>query len=172
MGVMPPVMYWCTRWVWETSLAALLLAVIFWLTLDLEERDGLRPVDSSSGCSGASQRWPTLPCWRFCPLPGCGHGTGAGSGASLRWPGVMLSALVFVACIAPWLARNQQSLGVMSLRSNFGAELRIGNGPGADGTWREYLHPTQNVYQMRLYRQMGEVAYVAERKQRGDGFHS
>src|SRR5258705_9217336 len=42
-AVMPPVMYWCTRWVWETSLAALLLAVIFWLTLDLEERDGVRP---------------------------------------------------------------------------------------------------------------------------------
>ncbi len=42
-ALMPPVMYWCTRWVWETSLAALLLAVIFWLTLDLEERDGLVP---------------------------------------------------------------------------------------------------------------------------------
>jgi Dolichyl-phosphate-mannose-protein mannosyltransferase len=28
-AVMPPVMYWCTRWVWETSLAALLLALIF-----------------------------------------------------------------------------------------------------------------------------------------------
>ena len=42
-AVMPSVMYWCTRWVWETSLAALLLALIFWLTLDLEERDGLAP---------------------------------------------------------------------------------------------------------------------------------
>src|SRR5450432_3398239 len=30
-AVLPPVMYWCTRWVWETSLAALLLAAIFWL---------------------------------------------------------------------------------------------------------------------------------------------
>src|SRR6476646_1092924 len=35
-ALMPPVMYWCTRLVWETSLAALVLAVIFWLTLDLE----------------------------------------------------------------------------------------------------------------------------------------
>jgi asparagine N-glycosylation enzyme membrane subunit Stt3 len=42
-AVMPPVMYWCTRWVWETSLAALLLALIFWLTLDLEEKDGPIP---------------------------------------------------------------------------------------------------------------------------------
>ena len=58
----------------------------------------------------------------------------------------------------------------MSLRSNFGAELRIGNGPGADGTWREYLHPTQNVYQMRLYRGMGEVAYVRERERQAIDF--
>jgi hypothetical protein len=28
-----------------------------------------------------------------------------------------------------------------------------------------YLHPTQNVYQMRRYREMGELAYVAARKQ-------
>ena len=85
-AVMPSVMYWCTRWVWETSLAALLLALIFWLTLDLEERDGFAP-GFSSDCFGGSRRWPTLPCWRFCRLPDCGHGTGVGSGASLRWPG-------------------------------------------------------------------------------------
>src|SRR5205823_6163517 len=28
-ALLPTVMYWSTRWVWETSLAALLLAVIF-----------------------------------------------------------------------------------------------------------------------------------------------
>ena len=60
-AVMPPVMYWCTRWVWETSLAALLLALIFWLTLDLEERDGLIPwirVRTVLGDRGADQHFP------------------------------------------------------------------------------------------------------------------
>src|SRR5579862_2568495 len=42
-ALLPYVMYWCTRWVWETSLSALLLAAILWLTLTMEERDGLRP---------------------------------------------------------------------------------------------------------------------------------
>ena len=42
-ALLPYAMYWCTRWVWETSLSALLLAVIFWLTLTMEERDGLKP---------------------------------------------------------------------------------------------------------------------------------
>jgi hypothetical protein len=42
-ALLPYVMYWCTRWVWETSLSALLLAAILWLTLTMEERDGLKP---------------------------------------------------------------------------------------------------------------------------------
>ena len=51
------------------------------------------------------------------------------------------------------------------IRDNFGAELRLGNGPGADGTWMQYLHPTQDVYAMRQYTAMGELAYIEMRKQ-------
>jgi hypothetical protein len=40
-ALLPSVIFWCTRWVWETSLAALLLATIFWMTLTTEEEDGL-----------------------------------------------------------------------------------------------------------------------------------
>jgi 4-amino-4-deoxy-L-arabinose transferase-like glycosyltransferase len=168
-ALMPPVMYWCTRWVWETSLAALLLAIIFWVTLDLEERDGLVPWIEFGLLWGIAALTNTS-LLSFLPASGlwAWHRRWRRSKSSL--PGVVLSALIFVACIAPWVARNQNVLGVMSIRSNFGAELRIGNGPGADGTWREYLHPTQNVYQMRLYREMGEVAYVAERKQEAMAF--
>ena len=169
-AVMPPVMYWCTRWVWETSLAALLLALVFWLTLDLEEKRRTDSLDPVSDCSGVSQRWPTLPCWPSCPFPDCGRGTGAGSAASLRWLALRCRRWYLSPASRPGWLRNHRTLGVMSLRSNFGAELRIGNGPGADGTWREYLHPTQNVYQMRLYRQLGEIAYVAERKREALAF--
>src|SRR5262249_15038861 len=42
-ALLPSVMYWCTRWVWETRLAALLVAFIFWLTLQMEELDGNLP---------------------------------------------------------------------------------------------------------------------------------
>jgi hypothetical protein len=79
--------------------------------------------------------------------------------------GVVLASLVFMACVTPWLVRNYRTFGqVVFLRSNFGAELRLGNGPGASGTWMEYLHPTQNVFAMRNYRQLGEIGYVAARK--------
>ena len=168
-AVMPPVMYWCTRWVWETSLAALLLALIFWLTLDLEERDGLLPWIQFGLLWGIAALANTS-LLAFLPASGLWAWYRRWQRGKSSLTGVVLSGLVFVACIAPWLARNHRTLGVMSLRSNFGAELRIGNGPGADGTWREYLHPTQNVYEMRRYRQMGEIAYVAERKREAVAF--
>ena len=169
-AVLPSVMFWCTRWVWETSLAALLLALIFWLTLDLEERDGLKPwlefgllwgIAALTNTSllaflPASGLWAWYRRWK------CGKPSLAG---------VVLASLLFVGCVAPWTARNYRTFGrLMFLRSNFGAELRIGNGPGADGTWREYLHPTQNVYQMRLYQQLGEIAYVDQRKREAVAF--
>ncbi len=168
-AVLPPVMYWCTRWVWETSLAALLLALVFWLSLELEERDGPLPWLQFGLLWGIAALANTS-LLAFLPASGLWAWYRRWKGGKRSLAGVALSALVFVACIAPWLARNYRVLGVMSLRSNFGAELRIGNGPGADGTWREYLHPTQNVYQMRLYRQMGEVAYVAERQRQAVAF--
>jgi 4-amino-4-deoxy-L-arabinose transferase-like glycosyltransferase len=169
-AVLPPVMYWCTRWVWETSLAALLLAVIFWFALTLEEKDGWKP-------------------WLFFGLL---WGVGALTNTSLLaflpasglWPwyqrskrgkpslgGVVLASLVFAACITPWLVRNHQTFGqFVFIRSNFGAELRLGNGPGANGTWMEYLHPSQNVFEMRRFHQLGELAYVKERKREAIAF--
>lgn len=168
-AVMPSVMYWCTRWVWETSLATLLLALVFWLTLDLEETDGLVPW-SRFGLLWGIAALANTSLLAFLPASGLWTWYRRWKRGKSSLAGVPLSAMVFLACVAPWLVRNDRTLGVMSLRSNFGAELRIGNGPGADGTWREYLHPTQNVYQMRLYRQMGEVAYVAERKREALAF--
>ena len=168
-AVMPSVMYWCTRWVWETSLAALLLALAFWLTLDLEERDGPIPWIQFGMLWGIAALANTS-LLAFLPVAGLWAWYRRWKRGKSSLAGIALAGLLFVACIAPWLARNHRTLGVMVLRSNFGAELRIGNGPGADGTWREYLHPTQNVYQMRRYRQMGEVAYVAERKREAVAF--
>jgi hypothetical protein len=85
--------------------------------------------------------------------------------------GVALAAIFFFATIAPWLVRNYETFDkFIFVRSNFGAELRLGNGPGADGTWMSYLHPTQNVLALKQYEDMGEIAYVAERKRQAMEF--
>lgn len=169
-AVMPSVMYWCTRWVWETSLAALLLALIFWLTLDLEEQAGLKPWLQFGLLWGVAALANTS-LLAFLPASGLWtwYRRWKRGKSSLR--GIVLASLVFIVCITPWMMRNYGTFGrLMFLRSNFGAELRIGNGPGADGTWREYLHPTQNVYQMRRYRELGEIAYVATRQREAVAF--
>jgi len=127
-AVMPPVMYWCTRWVWETSLAALLLALIFWLTLDLEEKDGPIPWIQFGLLWGIAALANTS-LLAFLPASGLWAAYRRWKRGKASLTGVVLSGLVFVACIAPWLTRNRRTLGVTSLRSNFGAELRIGMVP-------------------------------------------
>jgi hypothetical protein len=79
--------------------------------------------------------------------------------------GVVVSSIFFLASVSPWLVRNYQTFGqFIFVRDNFGAELRLGNGEGADGTWMEYLHPSQDVYALRQYQSMGELAYISMRK--------
>lgn len=163
-ALLPYVTYWCTRWVWETSLSGLLLAVIFWLTLTLEERDGVKPWLQFGLLWGvAALNSPVL--LSFLPVSGLWAWYHRTKRAKRSLAGVVLASVVFFACITPWLARNYQTFGkFVFLRSNFGAELRMGNGPGADGTWMWFLHPSQNLYALGQYRKLGEVAYVEERK--------
>ena len=164
-ALLPYVMFWCTKWVWETSLSALLVAVIFWMTLTLEDRDRLMPWVEFGLLWGLAALTSTS---LLSSLPASGlwawYHRAKRHKPSLA--GVVLASVVFSACITPWLVRNYQVFGkLIFIRDNFGAELRLGNGRGADGTWMEYLHPTQDVYAMRQYQSMGELTYIAMRKQ-------
>ncbi len=164
-ALLPNVMFWATRWVWETSLSALLLTVIFWLALTLEDRDGLLPWLQFGLLWGIAALTSTS-LLSFLPAAGLWAWYQRAKRGKKSLTGVVLASLVFFACITPWLVRNYQTFGqFIFIRDNFGAELRLGNGPGADGTWMEYLHPTQDVYAMRQYQAMGELAYVKMRKQ-------
>jgi 4-amino-4-deoxy-L-arabinose transferase-like glycosyltransferase len=163
-ALLPTVMYWCARWVWETSLSALLLALIFWLTLRLRDLSGSVPWITFGLLWGVAALTNSS-LISFLP-------------ASILWAlyekrklrgswirEACLSAIFFAATIAPWTLRNYQTFGKFILvRSNFGAELRLGNGPGADGTWMAYLHPTQNPTELSRYEQLGELSYVDTRK--------
>ena len=163
-ALLPWVMYWCTRWVWETSLAALLLAVIFWLTLEMEDLTGVKPWIAFGMLWGVAALTNTS-LLTFLPASGLWAWYRSARRSKSSQVGVILAAMFFASTIAPWLVRNYETFGkFIFIRSNFGAELRLGNGPGADGTWMQYLHPSQNLTELRRYQQMGEIAYVAERK--------
>lgn len=163
-ALLPYVMYWCTRWVWETSFSAFLLSVIFWLTLSMEEHDGLKPWAWFGLLWGVAAVDSTV-LLSFLPVAGLWAWYHRARRGKRSVAGVILALLIFVTCVTPWIARNYQTFGkFIFVRDNFGAELRLGNGPGADGTWMQTLHPTQDTYAMRQYMAMGELAYVAMRK--------
>lgn len=166
----PYVMYWCSRWVWETSLSALLLTTIFWLALDFENRDGLKPWAEFGLLWGiAALNSPVLVS--FLPPSGLWAWYQRSRRGKSSLPGIAVAALIFFACITPWTIRNYRVFGkLMFMRDNFGAELRLGNGPGADGTWMSYLHPSGNLFALRQYREMGESAYIEMRKQQAVNF--
>jgi 4-amino-4-deoxy-L-arabinose transferase-like glycosyltransferase len=169
-AVLPPIIFWCTRWVWETSLAALILVVIFGLTLSLEEIDGLSAWAAWGLLWGVAALTNTS-LLGFLPACGLWGWYCCGKLGKRAFSGVALAAVMFVASIAPWLIRNERALGTfIFIRSNFGVELRLGNGPGANGTWMDYLHPTKNKEQLELYWQMGEIAYVGQRKREAIAF--
>ncbi|MBV9573593.1 MAG: glycosyltransferase family 39 protein [Acidobacteriales bacterium] len=169
-AVLPPAMFWCTRWVWETSLTTLLLTSIFWITLTLEERSGAKPWIEFGLLWGITALTNTG-ALAFLPASGLWAWYRRSKRGAPSIKGVILASAIFFACITPWIARNYRVFGhLMFIRSNFGAELRLGNGPGADGTWMEYLHPTQNIYEEQRYRQLGEAGYVAARQREAIDF--
>lgn len=169
-AILPTVIFWCTRWVWETSLAALLMAVIFWLTLRLEDLEGTQPWIAFGLLWGVAALTNTS-LLSFLPPAGLWGWFRRGKTGRKSLAGVALASLFFAATITPWLIRNYQTFGqFIFIRSNFGAELRLGNGPGADGTWMSYLHPSQSIVALRRYEQIGEMAYVAARKREAIDF--
>ncbi len=181
----PAAMQYATRWVWETSLSTFLFAAV--IVLALRMRAIGEPANTSlRGSHGqvfvrgveSTRRWLLFGLlWALVALsnstmllflPVCGLwillGTPQKSSALAH---ATLAGLLFLACIAPWTWRNWRAFHVfIPMRSNFGAELYTGNGPGAYGFRYGVLIglPEQDT-QHRLYVQLGELAYVHQRGQ-------
>ncbi|MGD0831614.1 MAG: hypothetical protein ABR907_11755, partial [Terracidiphilus sp.] len=100
----------------------------------------------------------------FLPVSGLWMLARRGKNWSAHLPKAVVAGLLFFAVIAPWSWRNQRIFHqFVPLRTNFGAELYMGNGPGATGVMMLYNHPINNLRQFKLYRQMGELRYTAWR---------
>jgi 4-amino-4-deoxy-L-arabinose transferase-like glycosyltransferase len=172
----PAAMQFAVRWVWEMTLTAFLFVWVIALALRMRkigepEKDHAAqpPTAAPSAASWAlfGLLWglialsnPSLCLF----LPVCGVWILLGVPRRSLWPRQLLSAtlaaLLFIACLVPWTLRNEHVFHkFIPLRANFGAELYLGNGPGATGLLMEYDHPFQATDQLRLYRQMGEIAY-------------
>ena len=168
----PAAMQYAVRWVWETSLSTFLFAAVLVLALRMrgigedpeqENRQSLRRwlvfglLWASIALSNSTM---------LLLLPVCGVWLLMGARDQSRSAVHAAAAgVLFIACLAPWTWRNWVALhAFVPMRSNFGAELYAGNGPGSNGFRYGVLVglPEQDP-QHRLYVQLGEIAYVHSR---------
>jgi 4-amino-4-deoxy-L-arabinose transferase-like glycosyltransferase len=161
-ALLPYSVYWAVVWIWETSLSAFLLSLLFMLTLEMEDNGRLSSWFGYGllwGIAGlintAVLAWlPFSGCWLAYQL----HRRGK----RFVVPAV-LGALVFWATLSPWLARNYLVFDKpLLVRGDLGVELRIGNNPEAEGWGVLTYHPGSNRFLNEQYKQMGEAAYDDE----------
>jgi len=198
-ALFPYAWYWAIKWAWETSLATLLLACVFLLSLRMAGIDwkGLvakppsavappTPIRTTMFESRIefsprtrSEEWllfgllwglialsnPSLLSW----LPFCGLWLlvvlfRADKIVKPLWAAVAAAAVCLLV-LSPWAIRNYVVFHrFIPLRSNLGAELRMGNGDNAVGLWRFWMHPSSNVLERQKFQQMGEIEYVQMKK--------
>jgi len=160
----PAAMQYSVRWVWDTSLTTFLFSWVLVVALPMRSSATLGRwalLGLLWGLTGLSN--PALLIF----LPACGLWVLAGTSDWKRQAGgLLLAALLFTACLGPWTLRNWKVFHrFVPTRGNFGAELYLGNGPGATGLLMEYDHPIQAPDQLRSYARLGEIPYS---KMRGD----
>ena len=167
-AVYPAAMQYAVRWIWELSITTFLFAWVLLLALRMRgigetSREEKRPKLGQWLLFGASWGFialsnPTLLLF----LPVCGLWILLGVSSSktvLRDAG--LAALVFFACVAPWILRNWISMhAFVPMRSNLGVELWAWNNSGANGiALGAPIQPSLHDPSFVPYAQMGEIAY-------------
>lgn len=156
---LPYAIYYSVDWIWETTLSAFLLSLLFMLTLEMEGDDhlwswfgygllwGITGLTSTSALA-----WlPFSGCWLAYQLHRCGK----------RFlVSAVFSAAVFWMTLMPWLARNYSVFGKpVFIRDNFGNEFRAGNNPLAEGWMVRSYHVNSSL---TLFKEMGEPAVNTE----------
>jgi len=161
-ALLPYIIYWSVRQVWETSLTTLLFTLAFMLTVEMEGDEritswiGFGVLWGVIGLSNPSMLsfLPFAGCWLSWQLYKRGKRflLPALAGATLFWITMM-----------PWLVRDYVVFHkLMFIRDNIGVELRCGNDPLAEGIWVAMYHPSQNPILYREYQETGEAAYCAK----------
>lgn len=177
----PYVWYWSIHWIWDTTFTPFVLACVFLLALELSH------VALEAACSERSRpdgqrpplreqdygRWtlfgtvyaigalanPTM--LAFLPLCGLWIWRQRYRRGLPSLAGILVSSLVFFAVLSPWMVRNYEVFGrFVFLRDDFGLQVRLGNGPYADGMLMPYLQPNLNQLELERFQKMGELAYA------------
>ncbi len=160
-ALLPYIIFWSVKNIWETSLSAFLTVLLFMLTLEMEGDSRL------SSWFGYGLLWGVVgltnpSALSFLPFSGCWLVWQLYRRKQRFLAPAVLSAVIFWMTMMPWLIRNYEVFHKpVFVRDNFGVELRVGNNWLAEGQYVLALHPSQNPLLYRQYAEMGELAFCA-----------
>jgi Dolichyl-phosphate-mannose-protein mannosyltransferase len=157
-GVMMPF-----EWIWDTSLSALLAAMILWATSELAETQKWLEWGAYGVLWGlALMTNPAL--GTLLPfLLGWAAFRGRGE-SGLRWKRAGLAAGLAILCCVPWTIRNYVAFHkFIPVRSNLPFELWLGNNDIFDQHARGGRKSITRAEEARRYAQLGETGYMAEK---------
>jgi hypothetical protein len=172
------------EWIWDTSLSALLAALVLWFTLyisdsrSVPEWCGYGALWGFSLMTNASLGALFLPWlnWSAYRLirprqsdPAAVEPNTSRSRPAWRLPA--LAAAIAILCCAPWTVRNYlQFHKLIPLRSNFSFEFWSGNNSIFDPHGGSPMARITQFGEVRQYTQLGETAYMADKWQRATLF--
>jgi 4-amino-4-deoxy-L-arabinose transferase-like glycosyltransferase len=158
------------EWVWDTSLAALLMATILWATLEFAETQSVR------GWCGYGLLWgyalmtnPSL--GSVLPVLLGWAAYRAWKQGSLHLSRPLLACGIAVLCCVPWTVRNYLTFHrFIPLRSNFAFELWLGNNEQFDEQSQVVPAANPERFEIRNYIHMGETAFMQDKWRRATAF--
>jgi 4-amino-4-deoxy-L-arabinose transferase-like glycosyltransferase len=156
--------------IWETCLTALLLSLLFLITLRLERSTMLAAWVGFGLLWGAAaltnpavlSLLPFLVGWACYRLHRRGRPWGIQATAAL---------LALVVVVSPWFVRNYRTFHrLIPFRDGFWLEMHVGNN-GDTSLWApEVAHPTSSVTEAEDFYRMGELNYMIEKRRQATEF--
>lgn len=148
---------------WDASLSALLGATVVWATVRLADKASEREW-TLYGLLWGLTLMVNAALLSLLPLL-----LGWAAYRNRKGPWLRNAALacgMVVLCCVPWTIRNFRVMhAFVPLRSTLGLQLWVGNNADAHIVWLGEQHPIRDSAERRHYVEIGEIAYMAEKRE-------
>jgi hypothetical protein len=164
-ALLPYSIYFAADRVWDYALTALLFAICFWAAQRIHRHNTLSTwfglgalfgvtILSNPSIATLLPLLLLLALWRV---------------RRNRRPWLLrgiATTVALIAVVAPWGLRNYRTLHIISpVRDGFWLEAYAGNNGDTFTSNAAWAHPASNPVEMQRYETLGEVAYMAQKKQ-------
>jgi 4-amino-4-deoxy-L-arabinose transferase-like glycosyltransferase len=156
--------YFSADWLWSTALVTLMLAWLFLIAMELQNRIGLREW-TGFGLLGGLAALTEPVVLAVVPMQGLI------SLYRLRRSGkpwlrqASVAALALCAAMSPWIVRNYLTFDkFIPVRDGFGLELYLGNSGYSEHWANRAVHPNHSDAELSEYERSGEIAYMAHKQ--------